>query len=169
MWRNGKYAQGTSAASCSMEVVLRKSTCMIVRIESWIRCFFSWNAVFKTDQLKLLDLSIWLFGSILLKMNEVSLSLQRLTVFVTNCKIWLFKWKLEFWNTLHLPERADSFPELKDLMRSMVTFTNVTFLDIVLWHECNLILYDIWNICKTQRTNIFQMTVCIQCYNVIYE
>lgn len=70
-------------------------------------------------------------------MNKMGLSFQgkQLTVFVANNKIQTFKFKPEFWKTFIWHCEVDIFPKFKDIA-----------------------YVDIWKICTTQNTNIFQVT-----------
>lgn len=167
VWWNGKYTRSTSTFRSTL-VVLRRGACAIAWIACWARTslFFVELSFYLEEWLT--DKG-WLsrlqyLAEICLKKNQVSLLFQgkQSTVFVTNDKILFLKQNLKFWKT---------FIHYHDCGRFLVVkyFSNETHGDI---SKCDffLILYkkcvNIWHICITQWTIIFQMT-STWCYKIM--
>lgn len=164
VWWNGKYARSTSTLQ-SIAVVLKKGTCTVVWIWTELVCF-SWNSILlerMTDR-QMMVIHTLVFGRHFLKANKVSLLFQgkQLTVFVANDKILFFKRKLKFWKTYVCHHDCGSFSIIKYFSGEINGDINKCDFFFISYKK----YVNIWNICITQWTNIFQMTNT-WCYKIM--
>lgn len=84
-----------------------------------------------------------------------SLQEKQLTEFVASGKIWALKWKLEFRNTCIHHCAVPSFPVGEDVSDEMMG----VLMNTVCFYTEEWNVFDIWNICIIQWTDIFKWPI----------